>query len=58
MRTDEPFVKQYYIYEVPALPLLLRSVFYPILVTLLKMPTTSAAENQSTAGLQGTHNPQ
>lgn len=29
-----------------------RPVFYPILVTLLKMSITSAAENQSTAGLQ------
>lgn len=52
-----PFVEQCYIYEVPALPLLLRPDFYPILATLLKMPTTSAAENQSTAGLQDAHQP-
>lgn len=30
---------------------------YSILATLLKMPTTSAAENQSTAGLQDSHQP-
>lgn len=32
-------------------------VFYPIPVTLVKMPITSAAENWSTTGLQGTCQP-
>lgn len=53
-----PFVEKYYIYEMPAPTLLLRPVFDPVLVIPLKMPTASAAENQGTAGLQGTGNPQ